>query len=112
MHIDKRQEGVLTINGRCVDDKKRIMCIHNDEYEELVFLNTTEIEDKTYMISLRVDYCPLCGFSYQPDSSKREDFPNDEKLIRNRLDYPHKIKPQSVPLGKMRCSDLGGDVKS
>ncbi len=79
-------DNILTVNKICKgvhDQNSVIVCIHNEVDEILILYEKIKIKKSFWVKERQVNFCPFCGFSYQPERSKREDSITNKTIIGN-----------------------------
>ncbi len=69
--------GGIEIVGICSEnheDLRKLICVHNHEDERLCLTILPKMSNDP--IQIDVKFCPICGFSYQPERLNPEDASN------------------------------------
>jgi hypothetical protein len=83
--IEKDSFDSLKQNQICKDDDIQASCIHNDLEKKLIFIRRIKINNLFFMIENEYLFCPFCGFTYQPEQSKREYEGNDGPMEKEPM---------------------------
>lgn len=69
-----QKKHIIVGNKLCKSRKEEhYSCLHVNEHKKLLVNRILKIDEKEFLFEESVDFCPICGFSYQPERSKRED---------------------------------------
>ena len=61
---------ILKINKICranQTENSALSCVHNDSEKKLILYQKIKINDQFYVFERVIKFCPICGYSYQPE---------------------------------------------